>query len=183
MALAPGRRQAIILINAEILVVNFKNKFQWNRKRNSYMFSQENAFENVVCEMAEILLRPQYVKWCERVTMSWCHHHRLTCWSEANNIHVYTNQYRWDTEYVCANEIEIKLAPCLCVDWIYIQITIIYFIRTKPIYPITGFLLTYVYCLTGHQYIMPWNLFVVRTYARYAHPILNMTWHIITDIW
>ena len=30
------------------------NKFQWNIKQNSYIFIQENAFENVVCEMASI---------------------------------------------------------------------------------------------------------------------------------
>ena len=34
------------------------NKFPWNPKRNLYIFLQENAFENVVCEMAEILSRP-----------------------------------------------------------------------------------------------------------------------------
>ena len=28
---------------------NFRNKFQWNRKRNSYIFIHENVFENVVC--------------------------------------------------------------------------------------------------------------------------------------
>ena len=31
-------------------------------KRNSYIFIQENAFENVVCEMAANLSRPQCVK-------------------------------------------------------------------------------------------------------------------------
>ena len=28
---------------------------------NSHIFIQENAFENVVCEMAAILSQPQYV--------------------------------------------------------------------------------------------------------------------------
>ena len=32
------------------------NKFQWNFNRNSNIFIQENAFENVVCEMASICL-------------------------------------------------------------------------------------------------------------------------------
>ena len=41
---------------------NLKNKLQWNPKQNSYIFIQENAFENVVCEMAAILSRPQFVK-------------------------------------------------------------------------------------------------------------------------
>ena len=38
------------------------NKLRWNLKRNSYIFIQENAFENIVCEMAAILSRPQCVK-------------------------------------------------------------------------------------------------------------------------
>ena len=38
---------------------NRGNKLQWNLKRNKYIFIQENAFENVVCEMAGILFRPQ----------------------------------------------------------------------------------------------------------------------------
>ena len=37
------------------------NKFQWNMNRNSYIFIQENAFENVVWKMAAILSRPQCV--------------------------------------------------------------------------------------------------------------------------
>ena len=36
---------------------NLRNKLQWNHKRNSYIFIQENAFENV-CEMAAILSQP-----------------------------------------------------------------------------------------------------------------------------
>ena len=45
-------------------VVNWtiRNKLQWNLKRNSYIFIQENAFENVVWKMAAILSRPQCVK-------------------------------------------------------------------------------------------------------------------------
>ena len=39
-----------------------RNKFQWNSNRNSYIFIQENALENVVCEVAFILSRPQCVK-------------------------------------------------------------------------------------------------------------------------
>ena len=37
------------------------NKLQWNFNHNSNIFIQENAFENVVCEMASILSRPQCV--------------------------------------------------------------------------------------------------------------------------
>ena len=42
-----------------IVNLNLRNKFQWNVNRNSYFFSQESAFENVFCEMAAILSRPQ----------------------------------------------------------------------------------------------------------------------------
>ena len=38
------------------------NKFQLNFNQNSSIFNQENALENVVCEMASILSRPQCVK-------------------------------------------------------------------------------------------------------------------------
>ena len=40
---------------------NLRNNLQWNLKWNSYIFIQENAFENV-CEMAAILSWPQCVK-------------------------------------------------------------------------------------------------------------------------
>ena len=48
--LSPGRRQAIIWTNGEIL---------WNFDQNWYIYIQENAFENVFCEMASILSQPQ----------------------------------------------------------------------------------------------------------------------------
>ena len=38
------------------------NKVQWNFKQNSNIFIQENALEDVICEMASILSRPQWVK-------------------------------------------------------------------------------------------------------------------------
>ena len=53
--LLPGRHQAITWTNAGI----HGNKLQWNFNWNSYIFIQENAFENVVCEMAPNLSRPQ----------------------------------------------------------------------------------------------------------------------------
>ena len=45
------------IVNSDI-----RNRLQWNLKRNSYIFIQENAFENVVCEMVTMLSRPQCVK-------------------------------------------------------------------------------------------------------------------------
>ena len=38
------------------------NQFQWNLNRNSNIFIQENAFEDVVCEMAAIFFRGRWVK-------------------------------------------------------------------------------------------------------------------------
>ena len=60
--LSPGRRQSIIWTSAGILLVwTLRTKLMWNSNRNSYIFIQENAFENIVCEMSAILSRPQYV--------------------------------------------------------------------------------------------------------------------------
>ena len=44
-------------------IVNWtlRNKIQWNLNRNSYVFIQENASENIVCEMAAILSRGRWV--------------------------------------------------------------------------------------------------------------------------
>ena len=42
--------------NWNIINWNFRNKPQWNFNRNSNIFIQENAFENIVCEMASICL-------------------------------------------------------------------------------------------------------------------------------
>ena len=60
--LSPDRRQAIIWTNDGILLIGpLGTKLQWNFNRNSNIFIQENALENVVCEMASILCRPQCV--------------------------------------------------------------------------------------------------------------------------
>ena len=50
-------------------IVNWalRNKLQWNFVWNSNIFIQENALENVVCEMASILSRPQCVKGSQEV--------------------------------------------------------------------------------------------------------------------
>ena len=50
-------------------IVNWalKNKLQWNFNRNSDIFIQENALENVVWEMASILSWPQYVKTIQQI--------------------------------------------------------------------------------------------------------------------
>ena len=42
--------------------LDLKNKLQWNSNQNTQFFIHENAFENVVCEMAAILSEPQCVE-------------------------------------------------------------------------------------------------------------------------
>ena len=44
-------------------IVNWtrRNKLQWNFNRNSYLFIQENAFQNVAWKMTAIVSRPQCV--------------------------------------------------------------------------------------------------------------------------
>ena len=59
--LSPGWRQAIIWINDGILLIRPLG-LQWNLKQNWHIFIQENAFENIVCEIAAILSRSQCVK-------------------------------------------------------------------------------------------------------------------------
>ena len=62
--LSPGRRQAITWTNVAILLIGPpRSKLRWNVNRNSYIFIQENPFENVVWKMAAILSRPQCVNW------------------------------------------------------------------------------------------------------------------------
>ena len=57
---SPGRRQAIIWTNDGILFIRPFGT-QWNFNRHLQISNQENAYENVVCEMAAILSQPQCV--------------------------------------------------------------------------------------------------------------------------
>ena len=43
-------------------IVNWTLRVQWNFNKNSHVFIQEITFENVICEMAGMLSRPQCVK-------------------------------------------------------------------------------------------------------------------------
>ena len=45
-----------------IVNMTHRNKLKWNVHRNSYIFIQENAFGNVVCEMSVIISRLHCVK-------------------------------------------------------------------------------------------------------------------------
>ena len=80
--LSPGRRQAITWTNVGILLIgplgtNFSMLIDVNR--NSYIFIQENPFENVVWKMAAILSRPQCVNvefktvYCELIPDAFLH--------------------------------------------------------------------------------------------------------------
>ena len=60
--LSPKRRQAIIWTKVGILLIGPLGTNFSEFNRNSYIFTQENTFENVVWEMAAILSRPQCVK-------------------------------------------------------------------------------------------------------------------------
>ena len=53
--LPPIRRQAIISTNAGLLSIEPQEQLQWNYNQNTEIFIEENAFENIVCEMAAIL--------------------------------------------------------------------------------------------------------------------------------
>ena len=68
IGLSPERRQAILWTNAGILFIGtLGTKIQWNLKQNSYIFILENAFENVICEIAGILSRSQ----CVNLSIRW----------------------------------------------------------------------------------------------------------------
>ena len=61
--LSPDRRQAIIWTNAGLLSIgSLRTYFNENLIKNATIFIDENARENVVCEMASIYSRPQCVK-------------------------------------------------------------------------------------------------------------------------
>ena len=60
--LSPGRRQAIIWNNAGILLIGSLGTNFSEILIRIQTFIYENALENVVCEMASILSRPQWVK-------------------------------------------------------------------------------------------------------------------------
>ena len=60
--LSPGQRQAIIWLNAGILLIRpLRTNFSEILNRISYIFIQENAFEKVIWKRGAILYRPQCV--------------------------------------------------------------------------------------------------------------------------
>ena len=64
--LSPDQQQAIIWINAIIVLIGPSGKLQWNLNRHSRIVIHENAYKNVVCKMTAIFL-PQCINaplWC-----------------------------------------------------------------------------------------------------------------------
>ena len=53
-----------------------RNKILWNLNRNSYVFIQDNAFENIVCKMVAISSRPQCVS---TTRYNWCLSDESSC--------------------------------------------------------------------------------------------------------
>ena len=72
--LSPGRRQAIIWTNDGILLIGpLATNVSVILIENSYIFFQENAFENIVWKMAAICLGLNVVNWLEKSPKIWCH--------------------------------------------------------------------------------------------------------------
>ena len=55
----------IIIIGSDIVYWTLRIKLQWNLNRKSYIFIQKNVFENVVCNMASISSRHQWINTSE----------------------------------------------------------------------------------------------------------------------
>ena len=70
--LAPGRRQAIIWTNDGIVLIgHLGTNFSEILSEIHTCWFKKNAFENIVCEMAAILSRPQCVKaWAVHIYFS-----------------------------------------------------------------------------------------------------------------
>ena len=92
-----------------------RNKLLWYFNRNSNIFTQENAFESTVCQMAAILYRPQCVKWISQ---------------DIDHCHVLI--FRWISKYVLQNILPLRK---------YIRLEIYAQIRTYTIQPIYCYLL------------------------------------------
>ena len=65
------------------------NKLQWNSNENSNLFIQENAFGNVVCEMASVLCWPHMLRLLSNGTVShnWGHYHGILLCSKVIVFH------------------------------------------------------------------------------------------------
>ena len=67
MAYCLSTADAITETNADLLSIgSLRTDLQWNFNQFIIIFIQENAFENVVCTMAAILLSPQIANYVDR---------------------------------------------------------------------------------------------------------------------
>ena len=67
MAYCLSSADAITETNADLLSIgSLRTDLQWNFNQFMIIFIQENAFENVVCTMAAILLSPQIANYVDR---------------------------------------------------------------------------------------------------------------------
>ena len=107
----------------DIFHSKLRNKFPWNRKRNSCIFIQRNALENIVCEMATCLSRPlsepimlsllthicvTRFEWFYKPTGSMCYHltrakhkvrNKMGAVLEATYWYVYTGLYTFAFQF------------------------------------------------------------------------------------
>ena len=76
-------------------IVNWtlRNKLQWNFNQNSNIFIQENAFENVICEMTSILSRSQCVNRKRE------NQYGLVLITLSNFLKTYTLPYSWASHW------------------------------------------------------------------------------------
>ena len=107
--LSPGQRQAITWTNVGILLIGPpRNKLQWNVYRNSYIFTQENSFEIVVCKWRPFCLGLNVLthrSWVTYICVCKPGHHYVGILSEYSDIsttnvkytHIMTktHTYRW----------------------------------------------------------------------------------------
>ena len=61
---SPIRRQAILLTNADLLLIEHFGKFQWNFDQNAISFIQENESEYIGCKIAAIWRVPNMTFVC-----------------------------------------------------------------------------------------------------------------------
>ena len=83
--LAPTRRQCW-----DIVKLTIRNKLRWNLNRNLNIFFDENAFENIICEMLSISSRPDN---------GWSApgHYLNQCWNIVKWTH--RNKFRWNLHW------------------------------------------------------------------------------------
>ena len=127
---------------------NLRKKLQWDLKRNSYIFIEEKAFENVVCEMAGILYRPLCVN-----QLIWWRGLCFLCWGVFGHVWVIVHWiYKrvWVAKYISSFVYEMTNILSAVPNWIdnfllkthnnaiqcWVMFTFSYFVLNFPeVYP------------------------------------------------